>query len=255
MNFNETARAQFRLDTNCSVECENKYRIMINHSKRLEGARIFEGMSDEFRAVIYKADAYIMASDELYEWVKEKYSLFKCEWFCKFENLRELDNKLKDYGLCIHDTHIYMLPDENWEDYEMDCPYEIKLFGEENIDDLRKMGKFPHALPGSVTQKDVIALAAFDEGRPIAAAGASIDGKYMWQIGVDVYEDYLHHGLAVYLVTELKKLIIKKGFLPYYGSSESHSLSLDTGIRSGFIPAWAEVFVKKIKNTVDKSKP
>ncbi len=246
MNLSDTARAQFRLDTNCSLECEFKYRIMINPSQRLDGARIVEGMSDDFRAVIYKGDAYIMASDELIDWVREKYSTFKCEWFCKFENLRNLDKKLNEYGLCIHDTHLYFLPDEQFEGYEMECPYDIRWFDEKGVDELRKAGNFKHALPGSVTQPDVIAVAAYDGETPIAAAGASADGRYMWQIGVDVNEDYLHHGLAVFLVTELKERILEKGFLPFYGTSESHSLSQDTAIRAGFLPAWAEIFVKKL---------
>ncbi len=248
MNLDETARAQFRLDTNCSLECENDYRIMINRSARLDGARVVEGMSDDFRAVIYKGDAYIMASDELIDWVREKYSTFKCEWFCEFENLRILDKKLNEYGLCIHDTHLYFLPDESFEGFEMDCPYKIRWFDENDLDELRAVGDFKHALPGSVTQPDVIAVAAYDAGIPIAAAGASLDGKYMWQIGIDVNEDYLHHGLSVFLVTSLKERILDKGFLPFYGTSESHSLSLDTAVRSGFLPAWAEIYVKKIKN-------
>ncbi|MCR4743823.1 MAG: hypothetical protein K5894_01175 [Lachnospiraceae bacterium] len=252
MNFDDMARAQFRLDTNCSPECEYKYRIMINEAEIHEGARLFDGMSKDFRAIIYKGDAYIMASKELLPWVREKYMTFKCEWFCKFENLRTLDKKLEEYGLCIHDTHIYFLPDYNWEDIELECPYETRWFDVDNLGELSASGKFPHAFPGAKLQPDVIGIAAYDNGIPIAAAGASADGKYMWQIGIDVDRDYEHHGLALYLVTALKEKIIEKGFLPYYGTSESHSISQDVAIVSGFMPAWAEIFVKKIEKTVDK---
>lgn len=246
MQIEETARAQFRLDTNCSPECEDDYRVMINKRAFHEGARIFENLSDEFKAIIFKGDAYIMASEELYDWVHETYQKYKPEWFCEFSNLRRLDKKLSEHGLKIHDTHVFFLPDEYFEEDEMECPYEITWYERENIDEIRDKKRFPHALPDSKTQPDVIAVAAFDEDRPIAVAGASEDGKYMWQIGIDVDEDYEHHGLAVYLVTVLKERILEKGFLPYYGTSESHTISQDVAIRSGFIPAWAEVFTKKI---------
>lgn len=249
MNIEEVARAQFRLDTNCPEECEERYRIMINRSVKLDGARMFDGMSIDFRAVIFKGDAYIMASDELMEWTKEKYEKFKPEWFCAFSNLRTLDQKLMESGLKIHDTHVYFLPDEYAEEYELECPYEVRWFEDEEIDDFPDREKFPHALPGLKLQPDRIAAAVFDEGVPVAAAGASEDGKFMWQIGIDVLPEYEHHGLAVFLVDSLKKKILEKGILPYYGTSESHSLSQDVAIRSGFLPAWAEVFVKKIEKT------
>ncbi|MCR5526331.1 MAG: GNAT family N-acetyltransferase [Lachnospiraceae bacterium] len=249
MNIEEMARAQFRLDTNCSEECENNYRIMINPSKRLSGARIFEGMSDDFRAVIFKGDAYIMASERLMEWTKKSYEKYKPEWFCEFGNLRRLDKKLMESGLKIHDTHIYFLPDEYAEEYELECPYEVRWYEDDAVKEVTDHKVFPHALPESKTQPDRLAVAAFDEGRPIAVAGASDDGKYMWQIGIDVLPEYEHHGLAVFLVDSLKKKILEKGILPYYGTSESHSLSQDVAIRSGFLPAWAEIFVKKIEKT------
>ena len=246
MQIEETARAQFRLDTNCSLECEENYRIMINKRRFHEGARIFEGVSEDFKAIIFKGDAYIMASDELYEWTVETYEKYKPEWFCEFDNLRRLDNKLAEHGLKIFDTHVFFLPDEYFVEDEMICPYEVRWYNRDNIDEIRDKKRFPHALPGSATQPDVIAAAAFDGNRPVAVAGASEDGRYMWQIGIDVDPEYEHHGLAIYLVTALKNKILDKGYLPYYGTSESHSISQDVAVRSGFIPAWAEVISKKI---------
>ena len=62
MTIDERVRAQFRLDTNCPVEMEREYRIMINERRDLKGARVIDGISSFFRAIIYRGDSYIMAN-------------------------------------------------------------------------------------------------------------------------------------------------------------------------------------------------
>ena len=116
MNIDKLAREQFRLDCNCKKE--NSLGIMINESASLEGARLVDGVSSFFRAIIYKGDAYIMADPLIIDWVREKYVDYKVEWFCKYENLRTLDRKLNEYGYEIMDTHVYMLPDPGFIDNE-----------------------------------------------------------------------------------------------------------------------------------------
>ena len=105
---------------------------------------------------------------------------------------------------------------------------------------------FIHALPGSKTQPDVIAAALKFNGKIVAIAGASKDSEDFRQIGVDVLPDFQGAGLGVYLVTMLKNQIIENGQIPYYGTSESHSISRLLAVRSGFVPAWCEVFSKEI---------
>ena len=42
----------------------------------------------------------------------------------------------------------------------------------------------------------------------------------------------------------LKEEVIRKGKTPFYGTSESHTISQTVGLKAGFVPAWTEVFVK-----------
>ncbi len=279
MDFDKIARAQFRLDTNCSKEMEEQYRIMINERKEITGARRFDGLSSYFYGIIYKGDAYIMADSDILPWVKEKYGKAKPEWFCKFPNLRTLDIELKKHGYEIADTHVYFLPDEKyfeWNEREIkDIPHNrteaAEIFGNgvqviEGTDmellwfyddEIREFGNlhrgegkdglFPHSLAYSKTQPDRIAVAAVDNGKMVAMSGASEDGKYLWQIGIDVDPEYEGMGLAKYLTSLIRDRILSFGKLPFYGTSESHSLSMDVAIRSGFFPAWTEVVVKEIE--------
>ena len=236
-------RAQFRLDTNCSPEDEAEKIININEASLKNGARYYDDISPYFRAIVYHGEMYMCADMEILDWCREKYSLYKPEWFCKYRNLRELDGKLQENGYRIKDTHIYCLPDTDFEGYVFDTPYEVRWYGREEILKFKDENPFKNALAYIPGCPDVIAVAALDaKGDPVAMAGASEDSETMWQIGIDVMPVYEHKGIAVYLVTMLKEKILEMGRIPFYGTSESHSNSLNVGIKSGFLPAFTEIF-------------
>lgn len=246
MMIDEIVRAQFRLDTNCTEADEEKRIININRSQPVIGARFFGELDPFFRAIIYHGELYMTADEKILDWCRERYSLYKPEWFCKYENLRELDSKLQEYGYEIQDTHVYFLPDPEACEYDFDMPFQMKWYDEKDVEEFRKDNPFKHALGFIPGAPDVIAVAALDsKGEPIAMAGASKDCDKMWQIGIDVTQGYGHRGLAVYLVTTLKERILELGKVPFYGTSESHSNSMDVAIRAGFIPSFTEVFCRK----------
>lgn len=246
MNIDEIAREQFRLDTNCSVSCEDKYHIMINESRVLKGSRYFDKISPFFRAIIYMGDMYMMCDKEILPWARETYSTFYPEWFCRFDNLRILDKKLHEYGYGILDTHVYFLPDSEYDDYEcyeFECPYELQWLDADAIERFHSENTFHNALLYCPGCKDEFAVAALDRnGCKIAMAGISSDGINLWQIGIDVNEEYRQKGLAVYLTSLIKDRAIEMGRLPFYGTSESHALSRNVAIRAGFRPAWCEIY-------------
>ena len=248
MNIDELVREQFRMDTNCTPECEEQYRIMINKSRRISGARLFGQISPFFRAIIYLGDMYMMCDERLFDWATLQYSNFSPEWFCLFPNLKKLDDKLREYGHGVLDTHIYFLPDESFEGYDFDCPYEVRWYDRDGIMAVRG-NAFHNALLYCPDCPDEIAVAALDNnGVEIAMAGASSDGKNMWQIGIDVSEPYRQKGLAVYLTTLLKEKILSIGKVPFYGTSESHSISRNVAVKAGFVPAWCEIYSATLDN-------
>ena len=246
MDIDKTVRAQFRLDTNCTEEDEATSFININESKRSKGARYFDSLDPFFRAIIYHGEMYMCADKSILDWARARYSVYKPEWFCKYENLRKLDNKLNEYGYKIHDTHIYCLPDPDFEGYDFEVPYDIRWYDQDEIKGLRDDNPFNHALMYIPDCPDVLAVAALDgSGAPVAMAGASVDSETMYQIGIDVKPEYERRGLAVYLVTLLKDKLLGSGIVPFYGTSESHANSLNVAIRSGFMPAFTEVFCSR----------
>jgi hypothetical protein len=243
----ETARRQFCLDCNCEWEKEEEEnkktgQIFIAETRNHSGARICEGKDLFFRAIIYHGNAYIMADRKILGWAKDKFSACIPEWFCSYSNLRMIDEKLREFGRKIADTHLYFLPCrmEKTEPF-----FEVKWFEKEQIREMKGKNSFHHALGYSSTQPDVLAVAALIDGKIAAMAGASEDGKYMWQIGVDVLKEFRGRGLAVCLTSMIKQEILKREKIPFYGTSESHSISQNVAIRAGFRPAWAEIYTER----------
>ena len=242
--YMEKTLRQFALDYNVDGGEWISDKIHLSPVKVLEGARLHIRHDIFFKAAIIMGKAYVMADESMHPWIKEVIAKEPSEWWCDFKNLRKLEAELNKYGREIYDTHIYFLPSE---EPTMEHPrFTVKWFEKEELEQFRNDKRFNvYSLSFSPAQPDVLAVAAFDEEEPIAMAGCSEDGKYMWQIGVDCVPGYEGKGLAVNLVTILKQEIIARGKVPYYGTSESHAISRNVAIGSGFLPAWCEIQVRK----------
>lgn len=243
----ETLKAiqkQFDLDCNLK-EAEEilQNKVYLSRSQALDGARIVVNTDLFFRAIIFMGKAYIMTDESIFDGCKELFKNARPEWFCEFSNLRIIDHILSEYDREIADTHIYFLPD--YEAKVVEDNRDTKWFNEKEIRDMKDTNIFHNALCYSATQPDILAVAAMDGNIMKGMAGASLDGRYVRQIGIDVLEQYQNEGLATYLTTILKQKILKEGLIPFYGTSESHSISRNVAIHSGFLPAWAEIYVKR----------
>lgn len=242
----DTMKLQFSLDYNLAEAEKINEHIWLAPTKKLEGARLINGMDLFFKAAVFLGDAYIMADESTIPGWAEILKDSDADWFFNFGHLRKIDYILGQYDREIVDTHIYFLPDEEFpKREESDC---LKWLSQDEIEAFRGNNSFSHALCFSPTQPDVRALAKMDGNRIVAMAGSSTDGKYVEQIGIDVLPEYRGKGISVELVTLLKQRIIKEGICPFYGTNESHSLSRSVGVRSGFLPAFSELFVAEKKH-------
>lgn len=252
----------------------------------LEGARCYGETDAFFKAIMCMGQLFLSVDAQIYDWAVEQFTDCAPEWFCEYGNLRKIDEKLQEYGRQIKDTHVYYLPAalckqrkagkevqsesvnpesakasihvtcEKFVWYEQN---ELLRFKEDN--------RFTRALSFWSNQPDVLAVAAmkecvsqgcegelqscagkdFDQSHMSGMAGASADGQYLWQIGINVVPESAGKGLAVELVKQLKEEIIRRGKVPFYGTSESHTISQTVGLKSGFVPAWTEIYAKGIE--------
>lgn len=260
-------------------------KAYIVKSKYKEGARVYAGSDSFFWATICMGQLFLSVNEQIYDWAVEEFSDCAPEWFCEYGNLRKIDEKMMEYGRKIGDTHVYFLPGEvedggvrSGRQAAGECPRTYQWYEQEEILRFKEGNRFDRAICFSPTQPDVLAVAAmrptaqsesmtqsqtmvqpeesmrpevaekeFDQSHMAGMAGISEDGKYLWQIGINVDDDYRGKGLAADLVRTLKEEVIRRGKIPFYGTSESHIISQTVGLKAGFVPAFTSVYVKLLE--------
>ncbi len=184
--------------------------------------------------------AVISADEKLHpwlsEWIRDKrgFTLFEQEnWF-------GLETELRTYGYRMASTHHMFLPRPEITDITTDI--NIKWYEQGELDGFYGKPYLSNALCDRFRPErpDVLAVAAFDGGEIMGMAGCSADTPELWQIGIDVLPGYRRRGVAVTLVTLLKNEALRRGAIPYYGTSLSNLASWKTALLSGFEPAWIE---------------
>ncbi len=284
----EVARRQFCLDIGLPWEEYEKNRerqVLIQKAVYSpgtmdiadEGARNYAEKNSFFRAIICLGQLFICCDERIYDWVVEQYGQCRPEWFCNYRRLRKLDEKLREYGHEIYDTHIYFLPENRGAKTCVKLPG-LVWYEQEEISRFKENNRFNQALTFWEGHPDMLAVAAmkeeyranrqprnekndeekgcvmqdavckdFDQTHMCGMAGASQDGAYLWQIGINVDKDYAGQGLGHKLVRTLKDEVLRRGQVPFYGTSESHTLSQTVGLKAGFVPAWTEVSVREME--------
>ena len=86
------------------------------------------------------------------------------------------------------------------------------------------------------------------DGDLVAVAGASQNGRYCWEIGVELLDPaFRHQGIASRSVQQLTAEIQlrRQDVLPLYGTQFSHVQSMNVAIRAGFVLGWTELLIGK----------
>ena len=177
-----------------------------------------------------------------------------CIAVCTSEDLHEkiqelLQDKCRDeifelpfvYGQTIH-----YLPDSTFTDEKRPAPqWTCTYFTDQEISSLQGLEGFENALAfekdGSTPTKAV--YIAEDQKGIIGAAGAaksSVPG--LWEIGVEVSEEYRNAGLGTHLVKGLTRELLSRRIVPFYSASVTNLGSQMVAARCGYIPAWVDTY-------------
>ena len=215
--------------------------------------RVYEGTDLFFRGIVFSGQARILAAEEIFDWCAREYGGMKHpEWLCQFGSLRRLDRELIRHGRKIEDVRLNFLPGESGmqehsaqtaSQKEGPVPFDVRLLEAGELSGSRQFSAFRHAVCGSGRTPDVLAAAAVQDGRIVGMAGATQDCEALWQIGVEVDEARRGKGMARILVSFLKEEILRRGKIPFYATSQSHIVSMNTALGAGFLPAWTEIYV------------
>ncbi len=177
-----------------------------------------------------------------------------CVVVCTSENLHSkvrelLQNKNRDeifelplvYGQTIH----FVPNDDCTEDILVSLDYEFMFLFDKDILSLAGLTGFENSLAfdknGSTSTKAV--YIAKDKNRIIGVAGAaesSVNG--VWEIGIDVMEEYRNAKLGTYLVKKLTRELLARNIIPFYSASITNIGSQMVANRCGYIPCWIDTF-------------
>lgn len=177
-----------------------------------------------------------------------------CVVVCTSENLHYkvqelLQNKNRDeifelplvYGQTIH----YVPNDSHAEDVRIPLNYECEYLFDRDILSLSGLTGFENSLAfdenGSTSTKAV--YIARDNNKIIGVAGAaesSTDG--VWEIGIDVMEEYRNARLGTYLVRGLTRELLVRNIIPFYSASITNIGSQMVASRCDYIPFWVDTF-------------
>lgn len=192
--------------------------------------------------VSYGNNVVAAATDEVSDLVTEyigRYEFYHC-----FEtpNMHWLNERLMEKGHKVCFMAEYYLFDAD-RVQNPGCPYEVRILGPADFEELY-LPEWSNALCKERKQLDVLGAGAYDQGRLVGLTGCSADCHDMWQIGVDVLPDYRRRGIASALTAILAREIMERGKVPFYCTAWSNIRSVRNAVKSGFIPAWAEMSAK-----------
>lgn len=247
MNQKEIFEKQIALDYSCTVEDVRSSEHVFTVKEYRTGRRIFRGDDCLVKIICVNGKIIVSCEEELLDWCKDNLKDASSAWLFDYRNLDKLENKLQSMGHEIGSTHHFYLPG-GVERFGGKCPEEgitLKWFEKDDLEQFRQDNPFPEALSFYDHAPDVLAVMALKNDEVLGMAGASQDSKQMWQIGINVTEAGKGKGMGTYLVTTLKNEVINRGFLPFYGTAESHVRSQKVAVQSGFLPAWAELYSMK----------
>lgn len=242
--MNEILMQQLAIDFCCTKEMlESKENIFTEYFPR-DGRRIFKETECFLKVASVQGKILASGRPDIIKWVKDRYQNDDGAWFMDMENLRELDDKMKDFGCRIGQAHPFYIATEK---SKIDTGnFEIKRYIGEELEQFRGDERFDEAFIFDDMPKDEIGIAACRDGQILGMAGATSDSTMMWQIGINVMPEARGLGIGTMLVGLLKNEILDIGRLPFYGTSMSHIASQRVALNAGFYPAWAELYCEKI---------
>lgn len=235
---------QSAIDSHCDADDflhdENKVTL----SENSVGARRYLDLPFLCDFTSYGRSIVASASPAFADIAKEYIGKFAVEHCFETPNMHWLSEQIRPLGADVCFMAEYFLP------YverlpTLECAYETKVLTEKDFPDLY-LPEWSNALCEKRKHLDRLGVGAYDRGKLIALAGASADCDTMWQIGIDVLPSYRRQGVASALTNRLAREILQRGIVPFYCCAWSNIKSARNAIRSGFVPAWAQMTVKPL---------
>ena len=236
----ERIRQQLALELNCAPEdlsgSANTITPAVAHEKR---RRFSEGPF--FLQMATLGDGAVISAEEvLHPWLRDWARDKRGFWLFEQHNYFLLDRELRKYGYGMALTHHMFLPAPG--PVEDRTGLRVRWLEQGEMTPYYGREEFSNALCDRFhpERPDVLAVLALDGETVMGMAGCSAETPELWQIGIDVLPPYRGRGIGTSLVRLLRNEVLRRGAVPYYGTSLSNLGSWKVALGSGFVPAWIE---------------
>lgn len=92
---------------------------------------------------------------------------------------------------------------------------------------------------------NALVIALYDaRGEMCAVAGATDNGEYLWELGINSFSD--GHGYGAALIAEMSRKVMDMGKVSFYNTELSHMDSLRMALKAGFVPGFCELRSEKV---------
>ncbi len=223
----ETVRAQLALELCCRPEDFDRDGYLFTEARDVPGRRPFPRGALSLDMLTMGRGTVVSATAEHLPRIMEK--------------LSPLDQQDAFAQPFIAGHSLYYLPEH------VDAPlppmprgYALRWVERPDIPALYALKGFHNAIAYDVNhpRPDVLALLAMEGDRVIGMAACSADCERLWQVGIDVLPPWRGKGIAAALVGRLTAEIIRRGFVPYYGTGSTNVGSQSVAHRAGYRIAW-----------------
>ena len=239
---------QLALELGCAPEDFSGEGTVITAPVLPEGRRRFSDRPFFLQMATFGAGAVISADEALHPWLREWTKGKQGFWLFEQHNYFELDRRLRPYGHQMAMTHHMFLPVPGFPVPETDLT--LLWLEQEDIPPYYGRPELSNALCDRFhpERPDVLAVAAVEGEQLLGMAGCSADTPDLWQIGIDVLPLYRGRGIGKTLVALLRAEALRRGALPYYGTSLSNLFSWRVALAAGFLPAWVEAEAREAED-------
>ncbi len=244
MRYTEALRKQLATELNCQPSDFGGGANIITLPALHEGRRQYSSEPYIFHMATLGENAVITADERLHGFLAEwsrgvaGHSLFE------LPRLLPLERELNRLGYTLTESYHMFLPET---DVQPLGGFDTAWYEGAQIHRFYGDERFPNAIcPEFLPHRpDTIVVCAVIGGEIAGMAGCSEDAAGWQQIGIDVLPQFRSRGVGAYLVALLKNEILRRGDIPFYGTSLSNLHSWNIAIKCGFRPAWVEIGCKK----------
>jgi GNAT superfamily N-acetyltransferase len=245
----DLTRTMLAADSACEVGAWASDENTVVEAREVEGRRRFPWRMKPFAMRTMGRGVVISCSSDRIFWAETKLRQQERDELFSFSTLAMIaDVVALDQQRLLGPNLGYVCGNDTVRVVNAPPSYTLELFEREQMEEAYRFAGFTHSLSYRLDHPcpDMIAIAAWYNGRVVGMAGVGADSAQLWQIGVDVAPEHQGKGLGKALVSRATTAALERGKVPYYATSITNIRSGNTARSVGYQLAWSEAYARDL---------